>query len=418
MFEVSIAFTSTYFLALTVDFSRTAAEVFLLLFGKRKINQIQNFSKKEVAIIIPCHNSEEVIENAVKTLPANYKIYCVANACSDSTEDIIKSLEKNHSNVKLLVSPKIGKIRAVLYGAFKARLEGFSHFLLLDDDIRWPADSQHISCYDKEYAVTALPVVPLNYDETDSLQNSFIRGMQAIEYHMMCISKAAQAKLGNVMMASGAAGIYRLDRFFECMAEHDGEHIGDDLQCCLIHHTKKYKIDFFESTIIQTEPPVTFSALWKQRAKRWELSPLLNWNWIARSIATGGVGNWLRLIISYRVFVLVNDVLILASLPVIFSLHNSSMYGLLTITYVSLALKLFIHHRFFKTYYVMNPTPFTFGRMLLYPFFQVFLWATRVYAIPFSFVKIYRYWFLGERKNSKLSLFINSMLVDNKGDRV
>jgi cellulose synthase/poly-beta-1,6-N-acetylglucosamine synthase-like glycosyltransferase len=395
-------FLSTYGVSLAVDLGRTLIEAFIHIAGTPR--QKQTFSEHEIAVIIPCHNSQWVIARTILSIPKQYTIICVANGCTDKTTMALACVSLKRPNLKVVETPEGGKIRAVLLGASHAKKLGFSHFILLDDDIVWPSTHPDIETYDKEKPITALPVVPIE-------GRGFLNAGQVLEYQMMCISKGAQAYLGNVVMASGAAGIYRLDTFLECMEDHDGEHIGDDLQCCYIHHAHQKPIDFFDEIVIQTDVPATFKALWKQRARRWEISPIHNWYWVLRVLITKDLGLWLKTIVGYRVFVFANDIVRLITLPFILFQSPKIFLGVCFIAYLGIAIRALVHRAFFSGYYDASPkaNPFSPERMLMYPVYMFLMWVMRLYAIPLGFRQIYRYWVLGKRKTSSLKTFIHHL---------
>lgn len=394
VFSVLWLFLSTFILSLLVDFSRTFAEN-IFYFIKRKKNTPQELTPAELAIVIPCHNSEDVILNTLASLPKDYTVICVPNACTDQTVKILNECKR--SRLKIVEIEEPGKIKAVVYGVMEARKEGFTHFLLLDDDIRWKSDK--IEVWDKEAVMTGYPVVPVE-------GSGFLLDGQMVEYQMMCIGKKVQSLLGSAMMASGAAGCYKIDVFLEMMKFHDGEHIGDDLQCSLIHLAKGYKIDFFDRTLVATEVPNTLKAFWKQRALRWEVSPIHNWYWMGLAWFRSTV--WLKFVIGYRFFVFINDILRVGSFPIVLVKNPSIILGVFLITYTSLVIRAILHRHIFSWYYNFEPKmPLTFKRILLYPLYNLCLWLTRIRAIPKGLMQIYKYWIRGGRKNLLLAKIIS-----------
>lgn len=393
MFSIVDLFLSTFILTLLIDFTRTFAENIFYFVKKRKRDR-QELSPTEVAIVIPCHNSEDVILNTLDSLPKDYTVICVPNACTDRTVELLSKCQR--SRLKILELEEPGKIKAVVYGAMEARKEGFSHFLLLDDDVRWKSDK--IEVFDRNAAMTGYPVVPME-------GSGFLLNGQMVEYQMMCIGKKVQTLLGSAMMASGAAGCYKIDVFLEMMKFHDGEHIGDDLQCSLIHLAKGHQIDFFDQTLVTTEVPNTIKSFWKQRALRWEVSPLHNWFWMGSALFKANV--WLKFVLGYRIFVFINDILRIGTFPIVLVKTPSVILGVFLITYTSLVIRALLHRQIFSWYYTFEPKmPLTFKRILLYPVYNLCLWLTRVRAIPRGLMQIYKYWIRGDRKNSLLAKII------------
>lgn len=382
-------FVSTYALSISIDLGRSLIECSLNFF--RDTRTTFKVQEHECAFVLPCHNSGDFLESTIKSLPSGYKIYCVANACTDNTERVIAASRK----ATLISTPVPGKIRAVLLGAQQAKKEGYSHFILLDDDILWPKDAdgkdQDLTVYDKETSCTALPVLP----DVDS-HKEWISYGQFLEYAMMIVSKRAQSILGNVIMASGAAGIFRVDNFIQAMTKHDGEHVGDDLQTSFIFHTMGYKIDFNSSLTIKTEPPHTVSGWWKQRTRRWEPSPIFNLIWHLKIIFSApgkGPGWWIRAIAFYRILVVKLDILRFVTLPFVLIFNPRLFVGVLFITYVSLVAKIVV----FKKYF-FNSRKIHKKYVITYPFYGALCWISRVFSVPRGLRLLFKYWVFGRRK--------------------
>ena len=332
-------FASTYALSLCSDFLKTLVEIWINFRREPRMMRL-GLGPKSACFIIPCHNSSDVIYDTIMSLPKEYTVYCMVNACSDSTLQRIGFLAAtlNDRIIKYEHIVEPGKMNAVMHGVVKAREAGFTHFVLLDDDVRWPKG--HIPRVAKNtIPATGLPVLPMQPVW------STIEVGQCIEYMYMVVSKRAQGILGNTIMASGAAGIYRVDTFLEVLKHHYGEHIGDDLQSAHIHHSLGMQIDFNPDIVIQTHPPRSLVDWWKQRAKRWEISPIYNLKWILTTIF-GRVtkGWWIRWIASYRIFVGVNDLARVISFTYVVQHFPRTLVGVWLIAYVC-----FCMHRQSKT---------------------------------------------------------------------
>jgi len=337
-------------------------------------------------------------------------VYCVANACTDDTEAVIRAAQLRFPDVELISTPIPGKISSVVMGAVAAQQAGYSHFLMLDDDIEWPRnekgygpDASPILVWDKEKPCTALPVLPLK-------ASNWLVASQTIEYQLMVASKRAQGLLGNVIMASGAAGVFRLDCFLEAMNDHDGEHIGDDLQTCYIFHDRGYKIDLMPDTLVRTEPPFTLRAWWKQRAWRWEVSPILNIVWLLRAVfkkPTAGAGWWIRGVTVYRLGVSVFDMLRVFSFPFVLWSNPQILLGVWAISYVSVAMKIGVFRYFFKQFYPPTWNRVMWTSMLTYPVYGALMWLSRVASLPKAVYLTSTLWILGKRK--RMEGFISSL---------
>lgn len=369
MKEALYAFIGTYVLSILLDLVKSGTEV-LINFFHRENRPTEYLDHKECAFVIPCHNSEGVIAETLRSIPYLYRTYCVANACSDNTIE-----EINRKKTSTIVTDRPGKIRAVILGALAAKRDGYTHFVLLDDDVKWPEDFFLVPVHDKSIPATALPVLP-------TAPETWIMCGQVIEYMYMVVSKRAQGFLGNTIMASGAAGIYRIDTFLEAMKQHDGEHVGDDLQSAHIHHGMDYRIDFLPQAIVRTHPPKTIAAWWTQRAKRWEVSPIYNAKWIIRTIfKRHSPGWWIRWVAMYRVAVFFNDLARVVTLPLVIMHFPGTLVGVWCIAYGCFMMKGLAYWVSYQDYRYKISWLF-FCSILTYPAYSCLMWLSRLYAIP------------------------------------
>lgn len=370
LLALAITFIATYFLPLLLDFSKTVVEA-VINFGSRKKLKTVSLQPNHCGFVIPCHNSEGKIQSTLKTLPNGYHVVCVANACTDKT---VAEIEDT-GVADCLVYARAGKIRAVIRGAIHLKRLGFTHFVLLDDDVEWPHDHNEVLVYSKSAPITALPVLPLQ-------PTNWLLVGQCIEYMYMIVSKRAQGLLGNTIMASGAAGIYRIDTFLEAMRYHDGEHIGDDLQSAHIHHNMGYKIDFLPSTLIRTHAPATMHDWWHQRQKRWEISPVKNVEWIFKTIFTKHPVGWhIRWVASYRMAVGINDLARLVSLPAVVMNFPGTLIGVWIIGYTGFLIKAATYYALYPSYRYRFSLLMFFG-IVTFPIYSILMWVSRIGALP------------------------------------
>jgi cellulose synthase/poly-beta-1,6-N-acetylglucosamine synthase-like glycosyltransferase len=375
-------FVSTYILTIFTDFFKTIVEVLVNLLNK-PMQPRYLLNPSEVAFVIPCHNSADTIEETIRSIPHNYPIICVANACSDETIAKINRIsEKERLSLFCYRLEKPGKMTAVLEGILGARDMNHTHFVLLDDDVRWPKDRLP-TVSDRLIPATALPVMPTQ-------PRSWIELGQMIEYLYMVVSKRAQGILGNTIMASGAAGIYRIDSFLEVLKKHDGEHIGDDLQSAHLHHALGYRIDFNPSLVVHTHPPKTIIGWWKQRARRWEISPVYNANLIFKTIFSPKTnGWWIRWVALYRVFVFGNDIARLYSLPYVIYHFPRTLVGVWAIAYLCMMFKALVYYSTYKDFrYTVNGSVIL--GILTYPVYTSMMWVSRLWAVPGGVIRNFK----------------------------
>ena len=410
-------FLATFGLSFFLDFLKTIFELAI----NSTIRELpgRRLDPKEVCVVVPCHNSandpdqNEVgqwLLELVKSVPAGYRIVFSENASTDSTLQVLNKIRNQFPEraIDVIACDQPGKMNAVHRAVLFAKGLGYRYFLLLDDDVRWTGSSiLEVSHYSP--ACTALPVVP-------SEGKSWIHRSQIIEYQMMVASKRAQSLVGSASMASGAAGLFTISDFVEAMHEHDGKHIGDDTMAALIFHVRKKRIAFGSGTVIRTRPPQTLKVWWKQRAKRWEISPVKNMNWLARTgfkLPGEGPGFLTRWMFLYRLFVVFNDVLRIVSFPLILWRAPQLMLGVLGMTWVSVFAKVWMYHKFFELKHSWDRQSIL--MLFLYPGYAFLCWFSRLYAIPKGLVYYFKSFFDKETVHAQAQY---GHLVSRSDDRV
>ncbi|MEQ9568785.1 MAG: glycosyltransferase family 2 protein [Longimicrobiales bacterium] len=368
--------------AFASDLVRASFEIIVNLYYRRHTQSPVPLRSDEVAVVVACHNSADSIEATLDTLPAGFTVYCVANNCTDTTVEILEALGSTRPGLVIVDVdyPEKSKTKAALLGALQASQDGFTHILLLDDDVCWPQD-RTIEVLDRSAAVTAVPIIPHNRRE-------LIEQFQVFEYIGTNLNKRVQMYFaGNITWASGAAAIYRLDVFLDVMRMHDGEFAGEDIQCSYLHHYAGYPIDFLEATVVSTDVPRTPVGWWRQRAHSWDVSFMfLHIGLLLRVLfrrGGKGPGWWIRLMTFYRIYdallVFVKLALPLAVLrfPVVGLLFFASAYMILSAQYL-------MYPMFFPR------VDRTLGPMLalrraiafvLFPVYTLVTWVSRLTAI-------------------------------------
>ncbi len=370
-------------IAFASDLVRGIFELAVNFYYRNKNRPTMVLNRSDVAIVIPCHNSIDTIESMVRSLPEGYLVYCVANNCTDDTVKIIQEIRRRRPGVQLIDVdyPEKDKTKAVLLGALQAKTDGFTHILIMDDDVFWP-EGRQIEVLDKAVAVTAVPVIP---DRPVSLLES----LQVYEYIGTNLNKRCQTYFaGDITWASGAAAIYRCDVFLEIMRQHDGEFAGEDIQCSYLHHLEGYKIDFLPRMMVTTDVPRSSSEWWRQRAHSWDVAFMfLHIGLLLRVLfRTGGKGPgwWIRLLTFYRiydsllVFVKLGMPFAVFQVPAVALIFLSSSYLMLTLQYLS--------YPVFYTPLDRQRSSAGINRLavafLVFPAYQFLQWVSRLNALP------------------------------------
>jgi len=369
--------------AFTSDLIRALFEVVVNFSYRDRKRPTVLLGRSDVAVVIPCHNSASSIEDTIDSMPEGLVVYCVANNCTDQTVAIIEALAVRRPGIRLIdVDFDEGsKSKAVILGVAQARRDGFSHALLTDDDISWPA-GRPIEVLDRAAAVTALPVLP---EHPETLLERF----QVFEYIGNNLNKRVQLHFGrNVTWASGAAAVYRTDVFLKVMREHDGEFAGEDIQCSYLHHYFGYRIDFVAEGVVRTAVPRTPAEWWRQRAHCWDVSFMfLHLPLLLRVLfraAGKGPGWWIRLMTFYRIY---DAVLVLVKLGLPFAmLRAPAVAGVFVLSsYMILAIQYVSYPVFFPAMQYpsgMKRRSLAALAFVVFPLYTFAIWVSRLAAVP------------------------------------
>ncbi len=219
-----------------------------------------------LAIIVPAHNEEALIERCVRSIlasrPQFVEVLVVAHNCSDNT-----GLVAERAGARVLFlnkSSQSGKGCALHYGFSTALAEGFDAVLVID------ADS----------------VVSANLVE--AVQNSFRSGSQAVQcrYEMLATNANQRAQLMslafigfNVIRPKGreklglSVGIFGngfgLRREVLEQLPYEARSTTEDLEYHLMLVDAGIRVEFLNSAQVVSEAPASSSGVTTQRA-RWE----------------------------------------------------------------------------------------------------------------------------------------------------
>jgi glycosyltransferase involved in cell wall biosynthesis len=361
------------------EFAKFCFELFTVLV-LRDSRRLISLSESQVAVVIPCHNSEAVILETLDSLPHQYTVYCVVNNCSDTTADAIRRYRGDGRDIRILevTYQQRSKSRAVVVGAVAAKHEGFTHVLQIDDDVVWPAEVAAIPVYDLRSPVTALPVLP-------HASNTLIRGFQSLEYVSVHLNKTSQILFGkNVTWAAGAGAIFRCDSLLHVMQLHDGDFIGEDVQASYLHHFLGYNIDFVPTVVLYTQVPRNLSQWWRQRCQCWDISFMFYHADLLLKVlflpVGRGPGAWIRIMTFYRLYDAVG-VLVKCTLPVLLLVKPPLFLTFIVFSYVVLSIKLFVHRSAFGGGRLRGSGNLLIG-YILYPFYEYLIWVSRLAALP------------------------------------
>ena len=373
-----------YVLALISELAKFLFELLVNFFFREK-RKLQELTARQIAVVIPCFNSESVILATLQALPPQYTVFCVVNNSSDRSAAVIRDLRiRTRKDIRILevTYEQRSKTRAVVVGTVAAQHDGFTHVLQIDDDVFWPPDVPAISVYDPSAPVTALPVLPHS-------TNTLIRSFQALEYVSVHLNKACQGLFGkNITWAAGAGAIYRCETLLEVLKHHDGDFIGEDVQCSYLHHHLGLRIDFVASTVLYTQAPETLKAWWRQRCHCWDISFMFYHAELLLKVLFAqigrGPGAWIRLLTFYRLYDAVG-VLVKCTLPVLLFVEPRLLLAFIVFSYVVLTIKLVFYHYLYGVRIMRGGLGLVAG-FLLFPSLRIFDLDLSIGCVPQSHV--------------------------------
>lgn len=256
-----------------VDFTTVLLWKMTAVFRKKRVRESRNLfwaEKPFVSIIVPGKNEGKHIYKLAISLKEqtyqNFELIVVDDGSDDDTRAICNSLKRN-GLIDIFLSNDVrgGKASAANLGLRYATGKFIIH---MDADCS----------YDRDAVENIL--VPFYYDDTvgavggdvqvRNYKQSLCATLQAIEYtDTISVGRISQSQLGIYRIISGAFGAFRK----EALQSVGGWDIGPGLDGDITVKIRKlgYQIHFEPTAICQTNVPVTFSSLIRQRL-RWDKS--------------------------------------------------------------------------------------------------------------------------------------------------
>lgn len=231
-----------------------------------------SFDSSKITILITCYNGEDVIEETIRAasrqVPLN-QIMVVSDASTDKSAEIARRL-----GATVLVNPRnVHKAFSVSRAIQRVKTP---YVLLLDDDTLIDKTFIPTSLLDDGYTAVSFNVMPVKED-------NFLNAFQRFEYRKsMQIAKNLRASVGAIGNVSGAIGLFHTQDIIDQVKLHSGEFGGEDEQrTTLAHLYGTGRGITYTDSIVETKPPNTIKALYRQRALSWDTSVpelfILNW---------------------------------------------------------------------------------------------------------------------------------------------
>lgn len=242
----------------------------LFFYFRRERNQPKRPNLKSfplVSILIPAHNEEQDIEDALTSILQNeypnFEVIVINDASTDNTLNIITKLQEKYEHLKSLnLTTNMGKANALNYALPMANAE---IILTIDADsmldpwaIHWAV--WHFEHFPRVGAVTGNPRV--------RNRTSLIAKIQTAEYSSVIgLIKRTQRLLGKVMTVSGVIAAWRKRAIIDvgCWST---DMVTDDIDMTWKLEKHFWDIRYEPNMICWMLVPEKYGALWGQR-KRW-----------------------------------------------------------------------------------------------------------------------------------------------------
>jgi biofilm PGA synthesis N-glycosyltransferase PgaC len=277
-------------------------------FARAKQNQkIKRQWYPMVSFVVPAYNEEKNISRCIKSLfkcaekyPSTCEIIIVDDGSRDCTYEIawasIKLNRRENPKTRGKIvrhSANLGKIEAIKTGVDRA----LGNLVTIVD-----ADS----CWMPETLVKLVDYMLLNGKKAvtgyvhptdgDYEVNPYMV-LQQLEYSQgLGITRCAQSLGNNVLVVSGAIGVYNADVLRQILFEKSLRSVTEDLEITLEMHKRKANVGYVSLATSTTIVPVTFNVLWNQRL-RWFTGWLHNTLSIHKDLLLRK--SWLALLIWY-----------------------------------------------------------------------------------------------------------------------
>lgn len=258
----------------------------LIYFYKKAFERLKPFTPDNFvvastffSVIIPARDEEDVISACVTSILKNkypkhlYEVIVVNDNSADSTAAIIKSLQAQHANVKLIELGKLlkGKLNSYKKKAIEVAVEQSKGEWIITTDADCIVTEDWFSNYDtfiqkQQPIFIAAPVMLIN-------TGSFVCIFQCLDFISLQGITAASVSAGFHSMCNGANLAYKKQAFYEVNGFKDIDNIasGDDMllmQKIQQNYPKKTGYLFSKESIVRTLPMPGWLSFFNQRI-RW-----------------------------------------------------------------------------------------------------------------------------------------------------
>jgi biofilm PGA synthesis N-glycosyltransferase PgaC len=260
-----------------------------------------------VSFVVPAYNEEKNVSRCIKSLfkcaekyPGQCEIIVVDDGSRDYTYEIawltIEYNKRGHPQVRGKVvrhTANMGKTEAIKTGVNKALGKIIA---IVDADSWWTPDTL-TKLVDYMLLEGKKAVTGYVHPSDGAFENSPYVILQQLEYSQgLGVVRCGQSLGSNVLVVSGAIGLYEAEVLREILNEKHICSVTEDLEITLEVHKKGMEVGYVSFATSQTIVPASFNTLWNQRL-RWFTGWLHNTLSIHRDLLIKK--SWLTLLLWY-----------------------------------------------------------------------------------------------------------------------
>jgi len=247
----------------------------------------------DCCLMIACHEStitmekseafQNTLRSALVIFPPAHIFICDNGNSAHPTDDTQMVAQSIHPDINYLYVPEGNKTFAFYWCnrywiPFLTRSQivpNFTYALIIDDDVPLPADLHIPHEYLRQNSDVKAVHFPITASAAagDGHPGMLVR-CQDIEYKLAAVHKQFQSMMSRCLSCHGAVALWERQAMEEVFFSHDTVFHGEDLMMglCLLKKRDKSRIISAAQSIVPTYAPTSFSMLFRQRVKSWELT--------------------------------------------------------------------------------------------------------------------------------------------------
>ncbi|KAF4676950.1 hypothetical protein FOL47_004192 [Perkinsus chesapeaki] len=246
---------------------------------------------RDCCLMIACHMSTMTIErfesftntlrSAMMVFPPGHIFVCDNGPTLSPQDHTQWAVQQVHPDINYLYIPEGNKTFAfywcnkywIPFLSRYSRIKDFRFAVIIDDDVPLPSDlhipQEHL---EKDHTIKAVHF-PITAASPDGRPNLLVR-CQDVEYKMAAVHKLLQATMSRCLSCHGAIALWDREAMDEVFYEHDTVFNGEDMYMglSLLRKRDSSKIISCAQAIVPTYAPDSWTVLFRQRVKSWELT--------------------------------------------------------------------------------------------------------------------------------------------------